>query len=462
MRPMSTVRLGDWTPETWQARPASQQPAYPDAAATTRVLARLNGLPPLVSHGEVDRLRAELARVARGEAFLLQGGDCAESFEDCNAERISTQLGVLMQMSLVLMQGLGQRVVRVGRLAGQYAKPRSADLEVRDGVALPSYRGDLINSAPFTAADRTPDPELLLRGYERAALTLNYARALLDGGLADLAHPARWDHALFKAGPMSARYEALRVQLLESLRLMEQLAGQPLPERLRFDVFTSHEGLHLLYEQAQTRWVAERGRFYDLSTHFPWIGLRTATPGSAHLEFFRGIANPIAVKVGPGMDPAWVLELAALLDPQHEPGRLTLIHRFGAARIARELPPLLAAMRAAGRAPVWVCDPMHGNTEVTASGVKTRRFERIAGELEEAFRIHAAAGVPLGGVHVELTGEDVTECIGGTRGPTEADLERAYRSQVDPRLNHAQALELALRMAEAHATRHPTLRLHRP
>lgn len=459
MRPMDPTRLTDWTPQSWQTRPATQQPAYPDAAATARVLARLNQLPPLVSPAEVDRLRGELARAARGEVFLLQGGDCAESFDDCNAERISAQLRVLLQMSLVLMQGLGRRVVRVGRLAGQYAKPRSADLEVRDGLALPSYRGDLINRAPFTAADRTPDPELLLRGYERAALTLNYARALLDGGFADLAHPARWDHDLFRAGPMSTRYEALRTKLLESLRLMEQLAGQPLPDRLRFDVFTSHEGLHLLYEQAQTRWVAEQGCFYDLSAHFPWIGLRTATLEGAHVEFFRGIANPVAVKVGGEVDAGRLTALAARLDPLRQPGRLTFIHRFGASDIARRLPPLLTAMRTLGHSVTWVCDPMHGNTEVTASGVKTRRFERIASEVEQAFQVHAECGVPLGGLHVELTGEDVTECIGGTRGPTESDLERAYRSQLDPRLNYEQALELALRVAESGTTRAASLRL---
>lgn len=446
--PAPLYTLHDWTPQSWQRLPAAHQPVYPDPAAAEDAVARLNGLPPLVSHGEVDRLRRELAEAARGERFLLQGGDCAESFDDCNARRIGAQLRILLQMSLVLTQGLGRRVIRVGRLAGQYAKPRSTDTETRDGVTLPSYRGDLINRAPFTAAARTPDPELLLRGYERAAMTLNWVRALLEGGLAELRDREQWDFELFRSGSAGKRYRQIREKLLDSLALMESLGGGSAPERLRLDVFTSHEGLHLLYEQAQTRFVPERGCWYDLSTHFPWIGMRTAVRGSAHVEYFRGIANPIAVKIGPAMTADWLVELCGILDPANEPGRLTLIHRFGANGIERHLPPLIEAVRRAGYTVLWSCDPMHGNTEITASGFKTRRMDRIFAELDAALRIHDELGVPLGGIHIELTGEDVTECIGGARGLTEADLERAYRSQVDPRLNAEQALELAMWLVE--------------
>jgi 3-deoxy-7-phosphoheptulonate synthase len=448
-------RFPDWSPGSWRSRPALHQPDYGDAEAVARVMARLNRLPPLVSEGEVERLKAELAAAARGERFLLQGGDCAESFADCNAERIHAQLRILMQMGLVLAHGRRQRVIRVGRLAGQYAKPRSAELEQRGGATLPSFKGDLINRAAFDAAARRADPELLLRGYERAALTLNYVRALKEGGFADLRRADRWDLPLFEGdaqrGGSAARWRALRDSLLDSLALIDNMATAPLPP-LDAEVFTSHEGLHLPYEQAQTRFVAAHdgsgGRHYDLSCHFPWIGVRTAGPDSAHVEYFRGIANPIAMKVGPRHEPATLARLVEILDPQHEPGRLTLIHRLGAERIERQLPALIEAVRATGRTVLWCCDPMHGNTETLPSGVKTRRFERILLELERAFEVHERAGVPLGGIHVEITGEDVTECLGGSQAIDERDLERNYRSQVDPRLNYHQALELALRVAE--------------
>jgi 3-deoxy-7-phosphoheptulonate synthase len=438
-------RFADWTPASWRTFPVAHQPDYPDGEAVERVMARLHRLPPLVSAGEVERLRSELAAAARGERFLLQGGDCAESFADCNAERIGGQLGILLQMGLLLACGLGRPVVRVGRIAGQYAKPRSADLELRGAVRLPSYKGDLINHAAFDAGSRIADPELLLRGYERAALTLNYLRALRDGGHADLRHPERW-----AGGEGGAAWRAVRDRLRDALAVLDA-TGMAAAGEARAELYTSHEGLHLAYEQAQTRFVrgAEGGgRFYDLSTHFPWIGVRTAGPGSAHVEYFRGIANPIAMKVGPRHEPATLARLVEVLDPDGEPGRLTLIHRLGAERIERQLPGLIEAVRATGRQVLWCCDPMHGNTETLASGVKTRRFERIAAELDAAFAVHERAGVPLGGLHVEVTGDDVTECTGGSSGPDEADLDRNYRSQVDPRLNRAQALELALRVAE--------------
>ena len=438
---------GSWAPDSWQSKPASQQPVYPDAGRLQEVLRQLGCLPPLVTSWEVERLKEQLAEAARGERFLLQGGDCAERFDDCTSESIANKLKILLQMSLVLVHGIGRRVIRVGRFAGQYAKPRSEDTETRDGVTLPSYRGEIINRMPYTLADRTPDPELLLRGYERAALTLNFIRGLIDGGFADLHHPEYWDLAWVHHSPHAEEYHQRVRAISRSIQFLEGLSGQPLAEMSRVDYFSSHEGLHLLYEQAQTRQVPRRPGWYNLSTHFPWLGMRTAQIGGAHVEYFRGIANPIAVKVGPAMSPETLVELADVLDPEHEPGRLTFIHRFGHQKIAEGLPPRIEAVRKAGRTVLWVCDPMHGNTETLASGLKTRRFEHILSELEQAFSIHEQAGSYLGGVHFELTGEDVTECVGGARGLAEEDLQRAYRTQVDPRLNYEQALEMALRIA---------------
>ena len=435
-----------WQPDSWQSCTAGQQPLYPDAAVVVRILAEIRNLPPLVTWGEVDKLRRQLAEAARGERFVLQGGDCAESFDDCTAEPIANKLKILLQMSLVLVHGLKKRVIRVGRMAGQYAKPRSTDHETRNGVMLPSYRGDLINRSGFTAAERTADPGLMLRGYEHAALTLNYVRALVDGGFADLHHPEYWDLDFVRNSPLEAEYRRIVQSIVDSLNFMETISGQPLSESSRIDFFTSHEGLHLLYEQAQTGLVAETGRWYNLAAHFPWIGMRTADVNGAHVEYFRGIANPVAVKAGPGMTADQLLELCGVLNPHNEPGRLTFIHRFGAKHIADRLPPLVEAVSRAGKQVLWICDPMHGNTEATTSGVKTRRFENILAELETAFMLHEELGSILGGVHFELTGDDVTECTGGARGLTETDLERAYKSQVDPRLNYEQALEMAMRI----------------
>jgi 3-deoxy-7-phosphoheptulonate synthase len=441
------MTAADWSPTSWQQKPALQQPAYPEAARVEGVLHDLSRLPPLVTSWEIERLKAQLAEAARGERFLLQGGDCAESFDDCTSESITNKLKILLQMSLVLVHGARRRVIRVGRFAGQYAKPRSEDLEHRDGVSLPSYRGDLINRVPFTKAHRTPDPELLLRGYERAALTINFIRALIEGGFADLHHPEYWDLSWTAHSPHAEEYHRRVTSIRDSLQFFESLTGTQTGEASRVDYFTSHEGLHLLYEQAQTRRPPRREGWYNLSTHFPWIGMRTSQIGGAHVEYFRGIANPIAVKVGSAMTPEGLVELADVLDPHHEPGRLTFIHRFGHQKIAAGLPPLVEAVRRAGRTALWVCDPMHGNTEALANGIKTRRFDHVLSELRQAFDLHERVGSYLGGVHFELTGEDVTECMGGARGLTEEDLRRAYRSQVDPRLNYEQALEMALLIA---------------
>ena len=379
--------------------------------------------------------------------FLLQGGDCAETFAECTAPAVTSKLKILLQMSLVLVHGSRKRVIRVGRFAGQYAKPRSSDFEERQGVSLPSYRGEVVNRAPFTLEDRTPRPELLLRGYERAALTLNFVRSLVDGGFADLHHPELWDLGFVEHSPHGAEYQRMVESIGESLRFMELLAGASVGDLRRVDFFTSHEGLLLPYEQAQTRRVPHRPGWYNLSTHLPWLGLRTSDPAGAHVEYFRGIRNPIGLKIGPTTSPEVLRELLDLLDPEGEPGRITLVHRFGFEKVTRYLPPLIEAVRLAGKPVLWCCDPMHGNTRDAIGGLKTRRFEEILGELEQAFDVHAEMGSYLGGVHFELTGEDVTECVGGARGLAEADLQRDYRSFVDPRLNYEQALELAMLIA---------------
>jgi len=439
--------MDDWSPGSWQRRPLRQGVTYRDGAVLRRVLDTLARLPPLVTSWEVESLKEQLAAAQRGEVFLLQGGDCAERFEDCRSEPIVAQLKILLQMSLVLAYGTRRRVVRVGRIAGQYAKPRSSDVETRGGVTLPSYRGDLVNRPDFTPEAREPDPQLLLRGYKRAALTLNFIRGLVGGGFADLHHAEWWDLGFADGTAHAGDYQGMVRHIADSLQFVETVAGRPLDEVRRGEFFTSHEGLLLDYEQALTRHVPRRRGWYNLGTHFPWIGDRTRGADGAHVEFFRGVANPVAVKIGPGCGPEELLDLVRVLNPGDEPGKLTLIHRFGAARIAADLPPLVEAVRRARRTVLWCCDPMHGNTVQTASGRKTRRFDDILRELEAAFDLHAAAGSPLGGVHVELSGDVVTECTGGARGLSEGDLERAYGSDVDPRLNHEQALEMALLIA---------------
>lgn len=436
-----------WTPDSWQRRVAGQQPMYPDPLAAQAVVEELARLPPLVTSWEVETLRRRLAEAARGERFLLHGGDCAESFDECRPERIAASLKVMLQMSLVLMHGTHKPVVLVGRIAGQYAKPRSEELESRGGVELPSYRGDLINGPGFSPEERAPDPRRMLRGYQHAAMTLNFIRALSDGGFADLYHPEYWDLPFVHHSAPGGEYRRIVEAIGDAISFMEAAGEARFAQLKRMSVFTSHEGLLLSYEQAQTRRVPHRGGWYDLSTHLPWIGLRTADPRGAHAEFFRGVRNPLAVKVGPDTTVEQVRELLCILHPEGEPGRLTLIHRLGARHVAERLPPLIDAVQASGRSVLWCCDPMHGNTETTATGLKTRRFENIHRELRQSFETHASMGSILGGVHFEMTGEDVTECLGGARGLTERDLGRAYRSRVDPRLNYEQALEMAMLIA---------------
>ena len=443
----SVTDVTQWSPGSWRRYPALQQPEYPDPAALERVLAELRQLPPLAVSWEIVELRQQLAEAAVGGRFVLQGGDCAERFCDCRSARITNTLKLLLQMSMVMVVGAQRPVIRIGRFAGQYAKPRSASQETRDGVTLPSYRGDIINRPEFTAAARTPDPELLLRGYERAALTLNFVRALIKGGFADLHHPEYFDMEWMRHSPLAPEYTRIVETIRESLLFMESILGIRAGETDRIDFYTAHEALHLAYEEAQTRRVPRRPGYFNLSTHFPWVGLRTNQPDGAHLEYLRGIENPIGLKVGGKVKRDTVARWLDVLDPQRQPGRLTMIHRFGAQRIAEELPPLIEAVRAEGGQVLWICDCMHGNTHTTASGVKTRNFDDICSEVEQSFDIHHGCGQKLGGVHVEVTGEDVTECVGGSRGPSEEDLARAYESEVDPRLNGEQAIELAFMIA---------------
>lgn len=444
-RNLQTVSVpGDWTPASWRARPATQQPVYPDAAALAEVEAELSRLPPLVTSWEILSLKKQLAEAQEGKRFLLQGGDCAESFADCESALVSNRLKVLLQMSLVLVHGLRLPVVRVGRFAGQYAKPRSADMEEKDGVSLPSYRGDFINQPEFTAAARTADPRRMVKGHARSAMTMNFVRALVDGGFADLHHPEYWDLGWVGHSPLSAEYQRMVAAVGDAVRFMETISGEALHNLNRADFYTSHEALLLPYEQALTRQVPRQWGWFNLSTHFPWIGMRTAALDGAHVEYFRGLRNPVAVKIGPSVTPEQLMKLVDVLNPDDEPGRLALIHRMGAAQVADKLPPLLEAVRREGRRVLWICDPMHGNTESASNGFKTRRFDNIRGELEAAFDLHAAAGTRLGGVHLELTGENVTECTGGARELTDTDLARAYRSTVDPRLNYEQSLEIAM------------------
>ncbi len=438
----------DWTPSSWQRHAHTQQPIYADRAELDRALAQLHELPPLVTSWEILALKSLLADAAEGRRFVLQGGDCAESFDDCSSPLISNRLKVMLQMSLVLVHGLKLPVVRIGRFAGQYAKPRSTDTETRDGVVLPCYRGDLVNGAAFTAQARRADPQRLIRGHARSAMTMNFVRALIDGGFADLHHPEYWDLGWVEHSPLQSEYRRMVDAIGNSLRFMETLAGESIGSFQRVDFYTSHEALVLNYEQALTRQVPRQWGWFNLSTHFPWIGMRTAGIDGAHVEYFRGLRNPIAVKIGPSVTPDQLLRLMDVLDPDRDPGRLTLIHRMGASNIESALPPLLTAVKAAGRKPLWVCDPMHGNTETLGNGVKTRRFENIRTEVERAFDVHAALGTRLGGMHLELTGENVTECLGGARDLVESDLARAYKSQVDPRLNYEQSLEIAMRIVQ--------------
>ncbi len=439
--------MNHWEPSSWTKKTALQQPPYDDPAALQEVLQTLAGRPPLVTSWEVERLKSQLALAAQGNAFVLQGGDCSESFRACRSEPIEKQLKVLLQMSLVLVYGMQKPVIRVGRIAGQYAKPRSAATETRDGVTLPSYRGDCVNRSPFTAEDRKARPELLLGAYERSSQTLNYLRALTEGGFADIHHPENWELDFVTQSSRSADYHQMVRGIGDSLRFIDVIGGVTRADLSRVDFYTSHEALLLPYEQALTRQGIRRDGWYNLGTHYPWIGDRTRDVDGAHVEYFRGIKNPVGLKIGPGCDPDMLEQLLEALNPHRELGRMTLICRFGAQRIGDCLPPLIEKVKSLDHPVLWTIDPMHGNTITTADGVKTRHFDQILDEVRESFAIHTAQQTIVGGIHLELTGNNVTECIGGAGGLSPTDLARAYESNVDPRLNYEQAMEIAFLIA---------------
>jgi 3-deoxy-7-phosphoheptulonate synthase len=436
-----------WSRDSWRARTASQQPSYDDPGAVEAVTALLAARPPLVSAGEVERLRKALREAADGQRFVLHGGDCAETFASCTEGALRSKLEVLLQMSLVLTYATRRPVVRIGRIAGQYAKPRSSATERIDGRDLPSYRGDIVNAAEATESARRPDPARMLEAYHCAAASLNYLRALIEGGFADLHHPERWALELVRGSPRRAAYERTMDAIVDAIELMESIGASSEAALRRVELYTSHEALLLPYEQALTRSIAGQGA-YNLAAHYVWLGYRTAQLDGAHVEYVRGLRNPIGVKVGAGSEPAALCALLDRVDPERESGRVTLISRFGERGVAAGLPPLIEAVERSGHRVLWSCDPMHGNTESTASGRKTRRMEAIFGELEHSFRVHSAHGSRLGGVHFEMTGEDVTECLGGSLEVREHDLARSYETACDPRLNGTQALEMAFRIAE--------------
>jgi 3-deoxy-7-phosphoheptulonate synthase len=439
-----------WTPDGWRGLPIKQAPDYPDGKLLDEVEAKLRRMPPLVFAGEARRLRAQLGRVAEGKAFLLQGGDCAESFAEHTADNIRDMFRVLLQMAVVLTFGASCPIVKVGRLAGQFAKPRSAPTEVQNGVELPSYRGDIINDMEFSAEARRPDPNRLLQAYSQAAATLNLLRAFAQGGYADLHQVHRWNLGFVKNSPAGERFREMSARITEALDFMEACGITPEQTRdLReTDFYTSHEALLLGYEQAMTRVDSTSGDWVDTSAHMLWIGDRTRQPDGAHVEFLRGVMNPIGLKCGPSLAPDELLRLIDTLNPQNSPGRLTLICRMGADKVEEKLPALIRAVRREGRIVVWSCDPMHGNTLTSSTGYKTRPFDRILSEVRRFFAVHQAEGSYAGGVHVEMTGQDVTECLGGAQAIDEGKLADRYHTHCDPRLNASQALELAFLTAE--------------
>jgi 3-deoxy-7-phosphoheptulonate synthase len=439
-----------WSPESWRVKPVAQAPAYPEPAALAEVERTLAGYPPLVFAGEARKLKRAIARAQAGQAFVLQGGDCAESFGEHTADNIRDFFRVFLQMAVVMTFAAALPIVKIGRVAGQFAKPRSSDLETVDGVALPAYRGDIVNDIAFTAAARIPDPRRQLEAYRQSAATLNLLRAFATGGYANLENVHRWMLGFVKDSPQSGRYQELADRITQTLGFMRAIGLDPEahPELRQTEFYTSHEALLLGFEQAMTRLDSTSGDYYATSGHMLWIGDRTRQPDGAHVEYARGVHNPIGLKCGPSLQPDELLKLADALDPAREPGRLTLITRFGADKIEQHLPALVRAVRREGRPVLWVCDPMHGNTVKTSTGYKTRPTERIATEIRQFFAVHRAEGTYAGGVHLEMTGKNVTECTGGARAISEQNLKDRYHTYCDPRLNAEQAIEIAFLVAD--------------
>jgi 3-deoxy-7-phosphoheptulonate synthase len=440
-----------WTPASWRAKPARQMPEYPDVEALAKVEAQLSRYPPLVFAGEARNLKKQLADVSAGRAFLLQGGDCAESFAEFHPDNIRDTLRVFLQMAVVLTYGAAMPVVKVGRMAGQFAKPRSAPTERQGEIELPSYRGDIVNGLEFDETARVPDPARQIQAYAQAAATLNLLRAFTDGGYAALTRVHSWMLGFVDRSPQAERYRDLADRITEALAFMEAcgVTDASTPELKRTTLYTSHEALLLGFEQSMTRVDSTSGLWYDTSAHLVWIGERTRQPDGAHVEFCRGLANPIGLKAGPNMTADELLTLCDILDPANEPGRLTVIVRMGQDLVERRLPALVRAIRREGRHVVWACDPMHGNTIKSSSGYKTRPFDRILMEVRRFFAVHKAEGTHAGGVHVEMTGQEVTECTGGAQAITDEALADRYHTHCDPRLNASQSLELAFLIAEA-------------
>jgi len=441
----------NWSPQSWRTKQIRQVPVYEDESALDAALSQIKAYPPLVFAGEARRLKDRLALVAEGKAFLLQGGDCAESFAEFSANNIRDTFRVLLQMAVVLTYGGGLPVVKVGRIAGQFAKPRSSDTEVIDGVELPSYRGDIINGSDFTENDRKPDPQRMVTAYTQASATLNLLRAFAQGGYADLHEVHRWNLDFVKSSPQSERYGALADRLSETLEFMAAcgLTSETTPQIRETEFFTSHEALLLNFEEALTRVDSTTGDWYDVSAHLLWIGDRTRDLEEAHVEFMRGIKNPLGLKCGPSLDPDNLVSLVERLNPANEAGRITLICRMGAEQAAIKLPPLMRKVQAAGQKVVWSSDPMHGNTVKSSTGFKTRPFELIRQEVQTFFDVAKAEGAHPGGLHLEMTGKDVTECTGGSQAITDEKLADRYHTYCDPRLNASQAIELAFMVAEA-------------
>jgi 3-deoxy-7-phosphoheptulonate synthase len=432
--------------DLWRDLPAAQQPAWPDPAVLAEAVAELNTVPPLVFAGECDELRGQLAAASRGEAFLLQGGDCAETFAEATADRIRNKIKTILQMAVVLTYGASLPVIKLGRMAGQYSKPRSSTIETRGGVSLPAYRGDAINGFPFDEASRTPDPRRLVKAYHTSASTLNLVRAFTKGGFADLRQVHEWNRG-FISSPANARYEVMARDIDRAMKFMAACGGDA--DALRtVDFYSSHEGLLLDYERALTRIDSRTGAPYNVSAHFVWIGERTRQLDGAHVDLMSRVRNPIGVKIGPKTTPSDLMALVDKLDPDREPGRLTLVSRMGASTIREKLPALVETTKREGVPAVWITDPMHGNTFESSSGYKTRRFDDVLDEVRGFFEVHAALGTVPGGLHVELTGDDVTECLGGSEHIDDADLATRYETLCDPRLNHQQSLELAFLVAE--------------
>lgn len=437
-----------WHPLSWNRKEISQLPPYPDTEALQKAYNQLRSLPPLITSWEVEALKSKLANVSEGKAFLLHGGDCAETFDACKAPKIVNMLKVMLQMSFILVHEMGRPVVRIGRIAGQYAKPRSRDYETVNGEKMLNYRGDLINSIEATAEARTPDPQRLLTAYEKAALTLNFLRALSDEGFADLQHPEQWELDFMKNNEYYKEYEAMVNSIHKAINFMETITPNTFSTLHKVDLYTSHEALNLYYDAAQTQRVPRKTGWFNLSGHMVWLGNRTKQIDGAHIEYLSGIRNPIGIKVGPPFDLEETLKIFDKLNPGREPGKIVIITRMGADYVEKHLPTFIRALKQEGHPVVWSCDPMHGNTFSTEKNLKTRSFNDILEEIKTTFAVHRSEGSYLGGVHLELTGDNVTECVGGANGLSETGLDINYETYCDPRLNYEQSLEMAFLVAK--------------